>query len=111
MQRLPAYLVFFPASLLIASCASGNVIVPDDKFFSDGYMPDKNSIQLVELSENSGLGEPAAERFGKNCSDAEIKARARFKTTQPLAKDEGRTLSRHLEKNAACRVRMVFKVN
>ena len=94
---------------LLAACASGKFQVPDDKFFTDGYVMEKGYLQLVENADNTSVSEPAAERFRKNCAEAETKARARFTTEHPQVKDEGRRIGEYFEKNGACRVRMAFK--
>lgn len=97
--------------LSLASCASGKYNVPDENFFADGYAIEKNILQFVETADNTSVSEPAAERFRKNCAEAENKAKARFNAAHPLAKDEGKRLGEYFEKNGACRVRMAFKIS
>lgn len=94
-----------------AACASGKYNVPDESFFADGYAIEKNILQFVETADNTAVSEPAAERFRKNCAEAENKAKARFNAAHPLAKDEGKRLGEYFEKNGACRVRMAFKIS
>ena len=96
---------------LLAHCASGKFNVPDEKFFADGYEIEKNYIQYVEVGDNTGISEPAAERFRKNCAEAENKAKARFVAAYPQSKDEGRRIGEYFEKNGACRIRIAFKTS
>ena len=93
---------------LFTACTSAEFRVSDEHFFADGHALGGNYLQYVELSDKAPATEPTMERFGKNCHDAEAAARVRFKAAYPQARDEGRRLSEHFEKNAGCRVRMVF---
>ncbi len=102
--------IFPVLPLFLTFCASGKFIVPDENFFADGYVLEKGYVQFVEAADNTAVSEPAAERFRKNCAEADTKAKARFKAAHPQAKDEGRRLGEYFEKNGACRVRMAFKV-
>lgn len=96
-------------ALLFGACASGNYLVPDVDYFSDGYVLDKNTIQVVESFEDPGLVMPAAERFARNCESAEARARARHRAVFTASKDDGVRLSARFDRNAGCTVRMAIK--
>jgi hypothetical protein len=103
--------IFAVLPLLLMFCASGKFVVSDENFFTDGYVLGKGYLQFVEAADNTSVSEPAAERFRKNCAEAETKAKTRFTAAHPQAKDQGRRLGEYFEKNGSCRVRMAFKVD
>ncbi|MBS0618900.1 MAG: hypothetical protein JSR44_11975 [Spirochaetes bacterium] len=98
-------------SVLLLACGSRKFLVTDDNFFRDGYPLESNYIQFVELVEEKNSAIPTKQRFEQNCILAEEKARSRFHSAYPQAKDSGMRLSEHFEKSAACRVRMAFRIS
>ncbi|MBV6493693.1 MAG: hypothetical protein LDLANPLL_01716 [Turneriella sp.] len=107
MQR--RFIRFTVLTFFFISCASAAFKVPDENFFTDGFVLEKGYTQYVETANNTKLDMPVVERFKQNCEEAKKNAMERFLKEKSLTKANTQLLGEYLEKGGSCRIRIALK--